>query len=316
MSRYEGKTMITRREWIAGAMLPALGVSSPAPKPVLIETHVHLVSGVVERFPLNGASYKPRPNPVEEFVKFAREVRIDHAVVVHPEPYQDDHRYLEYCFSQEPSPKFFKGTCLFDPVDPATPKRLQSLVKNNPGRIVALRIHKMHAAGTPSTTTGTIRDRDLKDPQMALTLRAAHELGLGIQFHFIPHYAKPIGELLAKFPDMPVVLDHLARAGQGTPSEYDDVLRLAKLPRVYMKYSGTGVTASSKQPYPHADAKPLVKRAYEAFGPDRIIWGELGNSVSNFEKAGALLDTMFDYAPESDRAKIRGLNAQKLFGFA
>ena len=61
----------------------------------------------------------------------------------------------------EPSPGFFKATCLFDPIDPETPKRMQALVQRNPGRIVALRIHEIHPAGTPSTTTGVIRDRDL-----------------------------------------------------------------------------------------------------------------------------------------------------------
>jgi len=283
---------------------------------VLIETHVHLFSDDPARFPVSEASYKPRPNPVEQFVKFAQEAKIEHAVIVHPEPYQDDHRYLEYCFSKEPTKGFFKGTCLFDPIDPATPKRMQTLVKDNPGRIVALRIHEMHQPGTPSAKGGPIKDRDLEDPQMTRTLKAAHELGLAIQFHFIPHYAAQIGRLVANFKEMPVVLDHLARAGQGTPAEYDDVLRLSKLPRVYMKYSGTGVTASSKQQYPYADAKPTVKRAYEAFGADRIVWGELGNTLAAFEKASALLDTMFDYASESDRAKIRGKTAKKLFGFS
>ena len=37
-------------------------------------------------------------------------------------------------------------------------------------------------------------------------------------------------------------------------------------------------------------------------------------NIADFEKASALLDRMFDYASESDRAKIRGLNAMKLFG--
>ena len=83
-----------------------------------------------------------------------------------------------------------------------------------------------------------------------------------------------------------------------------------------MKYSGTGVTASSKQPFPHLDAKPIVKRTFEAFGPDRIVWGELGTSMPNFEKAVELFDIMFDFATESDRAKIRGLTAHKLFGFS
>jgi predicted TIM-barrel fold metal-dependent hydrolase len=253
---------------------------------------------------------------VEEYVKFVQQAKIDHAVIVHPEPYQDDHRYLEYALAQEPSRGFFKGTCLFDPIDPETPKRMKALVQRNPGRIVALRIHEVHAAGTPSTKSGLIRDRDLKDPQMAVTWRAASKLGLAIQIHCIPHYAGQIAELASSFRETPIILDHLARPGQGTTQEYEQVLKLAQFPLVYMKFSSTGVGSASKQPFPHLDAKPLVKRVYEAFGADRMVWGELGGNMQAFAQAVELFDTMFDFAPEPERAKIRGLTAQKLFAFA
>ena len=307
--------MISRREWIAGA-LAAAEARAARPQGVLIESHVHLFAGDPARFPYSSLSYKPQPNPVERYVKFAAEAGIDHAVIVHPEPYQDDHRYLEYCLNRGPSKSFFKGTCLFDPIDPRTPKRMQALVERNPGRIVALRIHEVHSAGTPSTTSGAIRDRDLRNPQMELTWHATHELGLAIQVHSIPHYAPQIGELASRFSQMPVILDHLARPGQGTPEEYDQVLKLAELPRVYMKFSSTGVAAASRQPFPHADAKPLVQRVYRVFGADRLIWGELGNSMAEFERAIELFDFMFNFAPEPERAKIRGLNSQKLFRFS
>ena len=297
-------TLATARAWAA------------RPQGVLIESHVHLFADDPARFPYNSAAYKPRPEPVEEYVKFAREARIDHAVIVHPEPYQDDHRYLEYCLTRGSSEGFFKGTCLFDPIDPKTPKRMQALVQRNPGKIVALRIHEVHPAGTPSTTTGLIRDRDLRDPQMAVTWRAAHELGLAIQIQCIPHYAIPIGELATKFRQTPIILDHLARPGQGTPEEYGQVLRLSEFPHVYMKFTTTGVASASKEPYPHLDAKPQVKRVYRAFGADRMIWGELGMNMAQFERAVQLFDTMFDFAPEPDRAKIRGLTAQQLFAFS
>lgn len=300
---------------IASGLAPASAWAG-RPRGVLIESHVHLFAGDPARFPYNTAVYKPRKAPVEEYVKFAREARIDHALIVHPEPYQDDHRYLEYCLAHGPSPDFFKGTCLFDPIDPATPKRMQALVQRNPGRIVALRIHEVHPAGTPSTTTGVIRDRDLKDPRMAVTWRAAHQLGLAIQIQCIPHYAVPIGELARQFRETPIVLDHLGRPGQGTPEEYDQVLKLAELPRMYMKFTSTGVESASKEPFPHADAKPLVKRVYDAFGPDRMIWGELGGNMAEFERAVQLFDVMFDFAPEPERAKIRGLNAKQLFAFS
>jgi predicted TIM-barrel fold metal-dependent hydrolase len=307
--------MISRRELLATSLLPAFARAA-RPRGVVIESHVHLFADDPKRFPYNSASYQPRPNPVEAYVKFAVEARLDHAIIVHPEPYQDDHRYLEFCLGQGPTKDFFKGTCLFDPIDPETPKRLQALVRRNPGRIVAFRIHEIHAAGTPSTRTGAIRDRDLEDPQMAATWRAAHELGLMIQMHCIPHYAPQIGKLAAEFRQMPVLIDHLARPGQGTPQEYEQVLRLSELGNVYMKFSGTGVTSASHDGPEHLDAKPLVRRVYDAFGSGRIIWGELGNNMDGFDKAVHLFDSMFDFAPESEKAKIRGTNAQRLFGFS
>ena len=107
--------------------------------------------------------------------------------------------------------------------------------------------------------------------------------------------------LAREFQDTPVILDHLARAGQGTPAQYDEVLRMSKLPRVDMKFSGVGY--SSKQGYPFRDVKPLVRRTYDAFGPDRMIWGGLGMNLADFEKNVAMFDEMFDFASEADRAK-------------
>jgi predicted TIM-barrel fold metal-dependent hydrolase len=302
--------MISRRACLLGG--PSALLQAARPSGVLIETHIHLFDP--ERFPYApNATYKPPAQPLERYLEFVRRARIDHTIIVHPEPYQDDHRYLEYCFQHEPSPGYFKGTCLFDPIAPDTPARMEGLVKKHPNRIVALRIHENHQPGTPPTTSGAIRDRDMKSPALRETWRKADALGIGIQMHFIPHYAPQIGELAAQFPKTPVILDHLARAGQGTPAEYDQVLKLARMQRVYMKFSG--VTYSSKAGYPFRDAQPLVRRTYDAFGPDRMIWGGLGMDMAAFEKNTGMFDEMFAFASEADRAKIRGRNAAQLFKF-
>ena len=173
-------------------------------------------------FPPN-APYKPAPQPVEAYTKVALATRLDHTIIVHPEPYQDDHRYLEYCFAHEPSPGYFEGWRV-DPIAPQTPDRLAALVKRNPGRIVAMRIHEVRKPGTPPSTGGAIKDRDMRSPAMENTWRAVQRLGLAIQMHFLPYFAPQIGELARKFPDVPIVLDHLARGGQGTPADLDAVL--------------------------------------------------------------------------------------------
>ena len=38
-----------------------------------------------------------RPEPVEAFMKFALEAKLDHAIIVTPEPYQGDPSYMESC---------------------------------------------------------------------------------------------------------------------------------------------------------------------------------------------------------------------------
>ena len=80
-----------------------------------------------------------------------------------------------------------------------------------------------------------------------------------------------------------------------------------------MKYSG--LEYSSKTGYPFDDVKPIVRQAYDAFGPDRMVWGYFGMNMEEFEKNVAILNNIFDYASAQDRAKVRGLTAMKLYGF-
>ena len=302
--------MMNRRSFLfAGAA--ALTAAPGAP---LIDTHIHLFASDQKKFPYHrNAVYKPEAKDLEPYLAFVKQAGIDGVVIVHPEPYQDDHTYLEYCFAHEPRKGFFKGTCLFDPIAPETPDRMAALVKKNPDRIVAMRIHVNREAGVKPTTSGPIRDRDLKHPAIKTAWRKAHDLGLAVQMHFIPLHAPEIADLAREFSSTPVILDHLARSGQGTPEQYNRVLEMAKLPNVYMKYSG--VRYSSKQPSPHRDAAPLVRRTFDAFGPNRIIWGGLGMTMPEFKENSATLDALFDFASAADRAKIRGGNAVKLFRF-
>ena len=159
------------------------------------------------------APYKPAAYTLEDHVKLVSAAGLAHSLIVHPEPYQDDHRYLEYCFAHEPRPGYFKGTCLFDPFREDTPQRLRALIGRWPKRIVAMRIHEVSM--TPETGSA-IRNRDMKDPRMLACWRALSGMGLGVQMHAIPAQAPAIGALAAKFPDTLVILDHMGRPGQGT----------------------------------------------------------------------------------------------------
>src|SRR5262245_44420925 len=150
--------MLSRRETLA--LLAAAVPARSTPSAPLIDSHIHLFDPAQAPYHPK-ATYQPPAAPLAPYLDFVRQAGIDHTIIVHPEPYQDDHSYLEYCFANERPKGLFKGTCLFDPIDPGTPARMEALVKKHPKRIVALRVHAMNLPGAPPLTEGPIKDRDL-----------------------------------------------------------------------------------------------------------------------------------------------------------
>jgi predicted TIM-barrel fold metal-dependent hydrolase len=301
MSRDQSKSVTRREALLALTASTGAGRILAATAPPVIETHVHLFDPARVPYAATGP-YKPAPYTLEDHLKLVDAVGLAHSIIVHPEPYQDDHRYLEYCFAHEPRPGYFKGTCLFDPLREDTPSRMRALAERWPKRILAIRIHEV---SIKPETGGPIRNRDMKDPRMLACWEAVASLGMAVQMHFIPGQAPNIRALAAKFPKTTVILDHMGRPGQGSDQEYDEVLKLAELPRVIMKYSNW---AEYK-----GDLSKLTRRIYDAFGPERMIWGTLGNTPDDFRKQSARFDELLAFTADANRAAIRGGNAQRLF---
>src|SRR5580700_4939361 len=195
---------VTRREALLGFTMSASALLA-ATAPETIETHVHLFDPKRVAYAAE-APYQPAAYTLEDHVKLVEAAGLAHSIIVHPEPYQDDHRYLEYCFAHEPRPGYFKGTCLFDPIREDTPSRMRALADRWPKRIVALRIHEMSM--TPETA-GPIRNRDLGDPRMRACWQAVASMGMALQMHFIPGQAPKIRAVAEKFPQTIVILDHM-----------------------------------------------------------------------------------------------------------
>src|SRR4051794_8922631 len=106
---------------IASGRAPTLAGASE-PRPPVVDTHLHCFAGRADpRFPYHPRGpYQPEAAATpEHLLKCMDEAGVDHAVVVHPEPYQDDHRYLGYCL--DVGKGRLKGTCLFFADRPGAP---------------------------------------------------------------------------------------------------------------------------------------------------------------------------------------------------
>jgi len=306
---------LSRRKWVAGLLGTAVVSAASRPEGTLVDAHVELTASDTTRFPHHADA--PGPAPAADlrlYRAFIDRRTVDRAVLVQPEIYQDDHRYFEHCLKNEPSPGFFKGICLLDPIRPDAPERLEAMLAQNPNRIVGLRIVATDPPGTPPSSSGAIRNRDFHHGGMKAVWHKIHELGLIVQMDFHPHCAGRVYALAVYFQAVPVVLNFFGRPGAWNVAETEALLKLAQLPSTYLQISGLEYLAG-RQP-PLDEAVSFLKRSHYAFGPDRILWGGLGCSTPEFERALDLLETFLKDLPPTSHAKIRGLTAMKLFGFS
>lgn len=295
----------TRREFLqaAGLALVATALARADKKHTpIVDTHVHCFAGTDDkRFPYHEkAPYKPDTAATpEQLLKLMDGAGVDYAVIVHPEPYQDDHRYLEHVLSV--GKKRLKGTCLFF-ADRLDPKAMTALVKKVP--IVAVRIHAYASERLPP----------FGKPELKALWKLAADLGIAVQLHFEPRYAPGFERLVQEFADTRVIIDHMGRPFQGTPKEHTVVVGWAKYRNAVMKLS----EIPAQKEVPDREIGPIVKGLVEAWGADRLIYGG-GHSpeatAESYRAARERTAKFLDKMPAADVAKVLGGNAVRLFGF-
>ncbi len=275
------------------------------PRVPVIDTHLHCFAGANDRrFPYHEqAPYRPaEPATPEHLLACMDGAGVDHAIVVHPEPYQDDHRYLEHCL--EVGGHRLKGTCLFFADHPGSTERLSSLVKTHPGRIVAARVHAYAPGRLPP----------FGKPELRTLWKAAADLGLAVQLHFEPRYAPGFEPLIREFSGTTVVIDHLGRPFQGTPEEHAVVVGWSRLPNTVMKIAAVPAPTS----YPHRDIRPVIRQLTEAWGAERMIYGGGFSAAATPQSYRRHRDEVGEYLvhlSERERQMIFGGTANRLFGF-
>jgi L-fuconolactonase len=267
---------------------------------MIVEWNEHMFSADRARYPFSAqAAYRPpderlAADPLAVYQERMRREAIDAAVLVQPEPYGDDHRLVLDCLARDR--EHLRVSSFFLPKDPDAPCKLAALVAREPG-IVATRFHAHRGKEQYLDSFADDGVRNL--------WRQAAELGLIVELHIGPNYAAQAGEAIHAFPDVPVLIDHLAEPAYGTPEEYEDVLALAHLPNVYMKLSGLPHFAREAPLF--LDALPLTRRIVDAFGPNRLVWGD---------GTPAIIDAHLPQFSEAERANVKGGTLAALLGFA
>ncbi len=273
---------------------------------MIIDAHLHVWSDDFESYPFAEGVEEKEGAPVELLNETMDEAGVDKAVIVQPVYYLYDNRYLAECLRRFPGK--FAAIGLVDRHAPDAPDQLQHLVEEH--GFGGLRIH-LSRPDDPAEWAAHHQDR---------TWRRAEELGACFIVYGPAALLPAVEPIIARFPGVKVVLDHMGRAPTDEDPPYPllgIVLNLARYPNVYVKFTPQGL--SPKLPYPHRDTFPTFRRIYDAYGPERLMWGTDFPHVlktPGYPPALELFRTHMDFFTEEDREWLFCKTALTVWTFA
>lgn len=158
--------------------------------------------------------------------------------------------------------------------------------------------------------------------------KAAAKLGLSIttggrSADFVnPEFA----QIVEAIPEVPVVIEHLGSTDNPNDDPvgvevFEQIFSLSRYPNTYMKIHGLGEftkrTPLPSGPFPFdRPIRPLLDMVFEAFGPQRMMWGSdypLVNQREGYQRALRLTLDELKSRSDEDRAWIFGKTAMKVF---
>ena len=240
---------ITRRKMIA--MTAAATISS---YPIL-DPHVHVWSHD-PHFPFAAGAKVPDFDATPEMLLDLMKANgVQKTVIIQVIHYRYDNSYLAAVLKKYP--QFFQGVCRVDPLDPAAPDRLTQLTEQG------FRGVRLSPAGDASGDW-------IRGPLMPPLWKRCDSLKVPMTVLAPIDRIPDVQKLVEKYPDLTVVIDHMADCPVDHPEQLESLVALERYPKVFVKISHTW--SLSKQSYPWLDSQQLVKRLYDTFGPKRLMW--------------------------------------------
>lgn len=158
-------------------------------------------------------------------------------------------------------------------------------------------------------------------PEVLRGLREVAKCGLRYDLLAKPPNWSYLTQVAEAVPDLPLVIDHIAKPSIKT-HQLDDwvdaMTRAAQVPNMMCKVSGM-ITEADWHEWQASDLKPYVTHAIEVFGVDRVMWGSdwpvciLAGSYAQVFNALKYCIADLD---EPDQAKILGENARRFYGIS
>lgn len=257
----------------------------------------------------------PHEGTVEMLIEDMNRHGCTHAVLVQVIYHGWDNTYVADCVKRYPDR--LKAHGLIDPAAPDVADRLEFWVKEHG-------LHGMRFSPIYYVNGQQGGDAWLDAAHTHRVWQVAEELGAVFNFFIAPQQLPRLETMVKAHPDVGITIDHMSQIDLGADDpepDFQRLLAMAEYPNVYVKVSElTSVSKSGE--YPFRDAWPHVKRLYETFGPDRLLFGTgyPGSARGYYQRPTlnreiALFRDEIPFFTAEDRNRILGLNAARLWGF-
>jgi len=155
-------------------------------------------------------------------------------------------------------------------------------------------------------------------PEVLRGLKVLQRRRVPFDLLFHPRHLRHAATLAQRLPELPLVIDHLAKPQikDGEIGDWAETLcAAAGFPNVFCKLSGM-ITEANWTDWKASDLKPYVETALEAFGPERCLFGSdwpVCELAGSYEQVVEALDHNLGALSDDERSHIFGETARRLY---
>jgi len=272
--------------------------------PASIDAHVHVWTDDRTRYPRapGETDYLPARFTPEDLFVHTKPAGVTRIVLIQMSFYRFDNSYMLDCMQAHPGT--FSGVGIVDAAGPDPAKAVMDLA----GR--GVRGIRIVAGKAPANW--------LDAPGMQTMWRTGAVQQVAMCPLVGPDGLPALDRMCKKYPDTPVVIDHLARIGADGNIRDADVRLLCGLSRHRnVKVKASAFYALGRKQAPYKDLTPLIKRVFEDYGPRRMMWASdcpfQVQDGHHYEQSIALIRDGLPFLSKDDQEWILHRTAESVF---
>lgn len=271
-----------------------------------IDAHVHVWTDDFARYPLGPGSspgqMKPPTFLPADILKHAKPSGVDRVVLIQMSTYRFDNSYMLDVIRDAPGT--FRGVAIVDSGAPRPDEEMRRLAR------AGVRGFRVYPGSAPhgSWLDGEGYERMFK---------AGGEEGLAVCPLIDPDGLPALSRMCDRFPETPVIIDHLCRIGARGPITEGDVSALCGVARhrsVRVKVSAFYALGEKRPPY--LDLAPMIRKVRDAFGAERLMWASdcpYQVQGATYDEGIALVRDRLDFLSAEERDWILRRTAEQFF---